>query len=46
MCIDVAHSHVVFTIPKSYREVFRKDREVNVCEDALKFLIYKKLQSI
>ena len=28
MCIDVKHRHVVFTIPESYREIFRKDREL------------------
>ena len=27
MCVDVAHRHVVFTIPEEYREVFRKDRD-------------------
>lgn len=27
MCIDVKHRHIVFTIPKEYREYFRKDRE-------------------
>ncbi len=26
MCIDVKHRHMVFTIPKEYREYFRKDR--------------------
>ena len=25
-CIDVKHRHMVFTIPKEYREYFRKDR--------------------
>lgn len=27
MCVDVKHRHIVFTIPKEYREYFRKDRE-------------------
>lgn len=27
MCVDVKHRYIVFTIPKEYREYFRKDRE-------------------
>ncbi len=27
MCLDVKHRHMVFTIPKEYREYFRKDRD-------------------
>ena len=26
MCVDVPHRHIVFTIPESYRLLFRKDR--------------------
>ena len=28
MCIDAKHRHIVFTIPKEYREIFRKDRDL------------------
>lgn len=27
MCVDIRHRHMVFTIPKEYREYFRTDRE-------------------
>ncbi len=27
MCLDIKHRHMVFTIPKEYREYFRKDRD-------------------
>lgn len=28
MCIDVKHRHMVFTIPKEYRELFRENRDL------------------
>ena len=26
MCVDIAHRHIIFTIPENYRVLFRKDR--------------------